>query len=189
MEGNGMTIKINDDGTVRKPNHFTRNVLIIIAIPVALYLIIGLIFMFSFATYQTKSNLSDEGKASLAKEALMPQIAQYVERYGTRGFQDVDLQIETRTFKNFDELVEAMPYLARYKDSESVSGSDIKGKCAKVYEIAEVRPCGNRPTPLPLNYGIVDSDSPSTMEYYTWKYSIYEYKDGSCRFVVLMISG
>ena len=184
-----MAIKITDEGTAKKPNHYTRNVLIIIAIPVAFYLIMGFAFMFSLATYQTKSNLSDEGKASLAKEALMPQIAQYIERYGTRGFQDVDLQIETRTFKSIDELVEAMPYLASYKGSESVSGSDVKGKSAKVYEIAEVRPCGTRPMPLPLNYGIVDSDSPSTMEYYTWKYSIYEYKDGSCRFVVLMISG
>ncbi len=185
-----MTVKITDEGNItKKANHYARNLFLIIAIPVGLYLLVGMFFMFSIASFHVTSNLSEERKASLAKEALMPQIAQYVERYGTRGFQDIDLQIETRTFKNFDELVEAMPYLARYKDSESVSGSDIKGKSAKVYEIAEVSPCGNRPMPLPLNYGIVDSDSSSRMEYYTWKYSIYEYKDGSCRFVILQITG
>lgn len=185
-----MTVKITDEGNItKKPNHYARNVFLIIAIPVGLYLLVGMFFMFSLASFHVTSNLSEERKASLAKEALMPQIAEYIERYGTRGFQDIDLQIETRTFKNFDELVETMPYLARYKDSESVSGSDIKGKSAKVYEIAEVRPCGNRPMPLPLNYGIVDSDSSSIMEYYTWKYSIYEYKDGSCRFVILQITG
>ena len=189
MEGNGMTIKINDDGTVRKPNHFTRNVLIIIAIPVGLYFLVGLLFALTLGSFQVRTDLSDEDRSSLAKEALMPQLAKNIERYGTRGFQDVDLQIETRTFKNIDELVETMPYLVRYKNSESKSGSDVKGKSAKVYEVAEVRPNGSRPMPLPLNYGMVESDSSSRMEYYTWKYSIYEYRDGSCRFVVLMISG
>ena len=117
----------------------------------------------------------------------MPQIAQYVERYGTRGFQDVDLQIETRTFGSIDELVEAMPYLARYKDSEVISGSDIKGKGAKVREIAEVCPKYNKSYVLPLDYSIVDSDGSSGMSSWTWKYSIYEYKDGSCRLVILQI--
>ena len=182
-----MTIRVTDEGTVtKKPKHFMRTVLLIIAIPVALYILLFFAFVFSLVTFQVQGNLSDENKASLAREALMPQIAEYIERFGTRGFQDIDLQIETRTFNNIDELVAVMPYLGRYKDAESSEGSDVKGKSAKVYEIAEVRPCGYRPMPIPLNYGIVDSDSPSTMEYYTWKYSIYEYKDGSCRFVILV---
>ena len=181
-----MTVKITDEGNItKKPNHYARNLFLIIAIPVGLYLLVGMFFMFSLASFHVTSNLSEERKASLAKEALMPQIAQYVERYGTRGFQDVDLQIETRTFGSIDELVEAMPYLARYKGSEVTSGSDIKGKGAKVYEIAEVCPSNSRPSVLPLDFSTIDSDGYSRMSSWTWKYSIYEYKDGSCRFVIL----
>ena len=183
-----MTVKITDEGNItKKPNHYARNLFLIIAIPVGLYLLVGMFFMFSLASFHVTSNLSEERKASLVKEALMPQIAQYVERYGTRGFQDVDLQIETRSFGSIDELVEAMPYLARYKDSEVISGSDIKGKGAKVREIAEVCPKYNKSYVLPLDYSIVDSDGSSGMSSWTWKYSIYEYKDGSCRLVILQI--
>ena len=185
-----MTVKITDgEITPKKPKKYARNVILIISIPVGLYLLVGLVFMFSLGGFHVNNNLSDEEKASLAKEALMPQIAEYVERYGTRGFQDVELQIETRTFKSIDELVEAIPYLGRYKKSESGSGSDIKGKSARVHEIAEVRPVNSRPASLPLDFSIVDSDSSSRLEYWTWKYSIYEYKDGSCRFVILQIPG
>ena len=183
-----MTVKITDEGNItKKPTHYARNVFLIIAIPVALYLIVGFAFMFSLGSYQTKSNLSDEGKASLAREALMPQIAEYIERYGTRGFQDIDLQIETRTFKNFDELVEVMPFLGSYRNAETDSGFDVKSKSAKVYKIAEVCPRYSRPYDLPLDFSEFDSDPDSTTGYWTWKYSIYEYKDGSCRFVILQI--
>ena len=104
-----MTIRVTDEGTVtKKPKHFMRTVLLIIAIPVTLYIFLFFAFVFSLVTFQVQGNLSDEKKASLASEALMPQIAEYIERFGTRGFQDIDLQIETRTFKNIDELVAVM---------------------------------------------------------------------------------
>jgi hypothetical protein len=143
--------------------------------------------VFSLANFQVTTDLSDEKKASLAKEALMPQIAEYIERYGTRGFQDIDLQIETRTFKIFDELVEVMPFLGSYRNAETDSGFDVKSKSAKVYKIAEVCPRYSRPYDLPLDFSEFDSDPDSTTGYWTWKYSIYEYKDGSCRFVIFVV--
>ena len=183
-----MTVRVTDEGIIpKKPKHYMRNVFLIIAIPSGLSLLVCLIMVFSLANFQVTTDLSDEKKASLAKEALMPQIAEYIERYGTRGFQDIDLQIETRTFKNFDELVEVMPFLGSYRNAETDSGFDVKSKSAKVYKIAEVCPRYSRPYDLPLDFSEFDSDPDSTTGYWTWKYSIYEYKDGSCRFVILVV--
>ena len=181
-----MTVRVTDEGIIpKKPKHYTRNVFLIIAIPFGLSLLVCLFMVFSLANFQVTTDLSDEKKASLAKEALMPQIAEYIERYGTWGFQDIDLQIETRTFKNFDELVEVMPFLGSYRNAESDSGFDVKSKSAKVYKIAKVCPRNSRSSDLPLDFSKFDSDENSLMERWTWEYSILEYKDGSCRFVIL----
>ena len=183
-----MTIKVTGEDVITKSRHRPlRKVLLIISIPFAAYLLVGLLLAFAFGSFHVYGNLSEEEKASLAESALMPQIAEYIERHGLRGFQDVDNQIETRTFNSIDELVTAIPCLECYKSAGTRDGCDIKGKSAKIYEIDEVRPCNGRSSVLPLDFTSVDSAPYSTMDDWTWKYSIYEYKDGSCRFVILQI--
>ena len=84
--------------------------IIIAAIPVIL---IVLFFrgLFSLAGFKVTKDLSEDAKVSMAEQALLPDMAEYVDRYGLRGFQDVDLQIETVKFDSIDELVSAFPYL------------------------------------------------------------------------------
>ena len=160
-----------------------RVILIILAIPALLY---GLVFcgMSSFTRWQVHEDVSYEEKARSARSALMPQVAEYVERHGLRGFQDVDCQVETRLFGSIDELTAVIPELECYKTSATKSGNDIKGKKVTVYEIETVRPCSGRTSVLPVDFSLVDADSQEN--YWIWHYSIYEYKDGSCRFVMLI---
>ena len=139
--------------------------------------------MLSLTSFHVSSNFSDERKASIAKTVLMPQIAKHIERTGVRGFQDPDFQVETKAFGSMDELVAAMPSLGSYKYSTVSTGSDVKGKSAKKYEIAKVCPSSSRASVLALDFSSV-SDS---QMYWTWEYSILEYRDGSCRFVVLQV--
>ena len=160
-----------------------RIIIIIIAIPALLYglVMLGCASLYKFKVYNDSSY---EEKARSANSALMPQVAEYVERHGLRGFQDVDCQVETRLFDNIDDLTAAIPSLECYKTSTTKSGNDVKGKKVTVYEIDSVRPCEGRTSVLPLDFSLVKADSQEN--YWTWDYSIYEYKDGSCRFVILI---
>ena len=167
--------------STKKP---VAKVLILLAIPV----ILGVLFfrgLSSFVEFHVTKDLSYEMKASQAKQALMPEIADYIERYGLRGFQDVDLQIETVKFNSIDELVETFPCLARYETAETHVGRDVKNKSATVYEIETFSPSKDRTSCLPLDTSSIKPDS--QINSWTWKYSIYEYNDGSCRFVILVM--
>lgn len=75
-------------------NKTVRIVLIVLAAIAAFFLFVMIAFV-PMTTFQWHGNLSSEDRVSLAEQALMPRIADYVERYGTRGFQNPDLQIET----------------------------------------------------------------------------------------------
>ena len=178
-----MVIKVTDENIAAKKRSFDRAVLTSVCVPVITIVLFVLILMFSFGSFHVYGNLSDEEKTSLAKEALMPHIAAHIERYGVRGFQDPDVQIETKAFGSIDELVAAMPTLGIYKNSTVSRGSDIKGKSAKKYELAKVNPVSNRQSLLPLNFSSVSDQE----VYWTWEYSILEYKDGSCRLVILEV--
>lgn len=163
-----------------------RTYLIILLIPA---LIIGFVFLgiAGITTFHVHKNLSYNEKTQYANYALMPDIANYIERYGVRGFMDADCQIETVTFNSIDNLTSAMPFLECYKDSPVSSGKDIKGKKAKVYELDTVRLFNSRSSVLPLSFDLVEKDSQE--EYWTLKYSIFEYSDGTCRFVIFICPG
>ena len=157
--------------------------IIIAAIPVIL---IVLFFrgLYSLASFHVTKDLSYDAKASQAKQALLPDIAQYVERYGLRGFQDVDLQIETVKFDSKSELIETFPYLSSYGTVEPQSGRDVKAKKVTVYEIESFKPSRDKSSSLPVDTSSIKPDS--QVNNWTWEYSIYEYSDGSCRFVILV---
>ena len=179
-----MTVNVNNEQVVtKKRSAFSRGERIFIFSSFALLFLIIVYGMVSLTSFHVHSNFTAEEKASLAKSALMPQIANYIERDGVRGFQDADLQIETKTFASIDELVAAMPSLGCYKNSKVSRGSDVKGKSAKKYELAKVCPVSSRQSVLPLNFSSVSDQK----VYWTWEYSILEYKDGSCRLVILEV--
>ena len=157
--------------------------IIIAAIPVIL---IVLFFrgLFSLASFKVTGDLSEDAKVSMAEQALLPDIAEYVDRYGLRGFQDVDLQIETVKFDSIDDLVKACPYLSSYRSAQTHTGSDFKNKKATVYEIESFKPSQDNTSSLPLDTSSIKPES--QRKNWTWEYSIYEYSDGSCRFVILV---
>ena len=158
-------------------------VIFYVSIPIVV-VVLFYIWAYSLTGFQVHKNLSYEAKVSQSKQALMPEIAEYVERYGLRGFQDTDLQIETVKFNSIDELVETFPCLARYETAETHVGRDVKNKSATVYEIETFSPSKDRTSCLPLDTSSIKPDS--QINSWTWKYSIYEYNDGSCRFVILV---
>ena len=157
--------------------------IIIAAIPVIL---IVLFFrgLFSLASFKVTGDLSEDAKVSMAEQALLPDIAEYVDRYGLRGFQDVDLQIETVKFDSIDDLVKAFPYLSSYESAQTHTGSDFKNKKATVYEFESFKPSQDNTSSLPLDTSSIKPESQKKS--WTWEYSIYEYSDGSCRFVILV---
>lgn len=157
--------------------------IIIAAIPVIL---IVLFFrgLFSLASFKVTGDLSEDAKVSMAEQALLPDIAEYVDRYGLRGFQDVDLQIETVKFDSIDDLVKAFPYLSSYRSAQTHTGSDFKNKKATIYEIESFKPSRDKTSSLPLDTSSIKPESQKKS--WTWEYSIYEYSDGSCRFVILV---
>ena len=158
-------------------------VIIFIAIPV---IVVVLFFrgLYSLASFHVTKDLSYDAKVSQAKQALLPDIAQYVDRYGLRGFQDVDLQIETVKFDSKSELIKTFPYLSSYGTVEPKSGRDVKDKKVTVYEIESFKPSRDKSSSLPLDTSSIKPDS--QVKNWTWEYSIYEYSDGSCRFVILV---
>lgn len=157
--------------------------IIIAAIPVIL---IVLFFrgLFSLASFKVTGDLSEDAKVSMAEQALLPDIAEYVDRYGLRGFQDVDLQIETVKFDSIDDLVKAFPYLSSYESAQTHTGSDFKNKKATIYEIESFKPSQDNTSSLPLDTSSIKPESQKKS--WNWEYSIYEYSDGSCRFVILV---
>ena len=157
--------------------------IIIAAIPVIL---IVLFFrgLFSLASFKVTGDLSEDAKVSMAEQALLPDIAEYVDRYGLRGFQDVDLQIETVKFDSIDDLVKACHYLSSYRSAQTHTGSDFKNKKATIYEIESFKPSQDNTSSLPLDTSSIKPESQKKS--WTWEYSIYEYSDGSCRFVILV---
>lgn len=157
--------------------------IIIAAIPVIL---IVLFFrgLFSLASFKVTGDLSEDTKVSMAEQALLPDIAEYVDRYGLRGFQDVDLQIETVKFDSIDDLVKAFPYLSSYESAQTHTGSDVKNKKATIYEIESFKPSQDNTSSLPLDTSSIKPESQKKS--WTWEYSIYEFSDGSCRFVILV---
>ena len=87
-------------------------------------------------------------------------------------------------FDSIDELVSASPYLSSYRSAQTHTGSDVKNKKATIYEIESFKPSEDKTSSLPLDTSSIKPDSQK--KHWTWEYSIYEYSDGSCRFVILV---
>lgn len=158
-------------------NKDLRLVLTILAGIAGVYFLMFILFL-PVTTFQWRKNLSAEDRVSLAKQALKPQIADYVERYGTRGFQDIDLQIESVKFGSREEMAEKLFI------GQALDGLPVNNKEAE-YEIETLRPSDGSNSKVGADISLISSDSQK--QYWTWHYSIHEYKDGSCRFIVLVV--
>ena len=177
-------------------------VIVFLALMVAFIFIYGLHSLLSFHVH---TNLSPDTKSKMASLARRPGIASYIERYGDRGPMDIDYQIETRTFPNLSALANSISPVEPVSEelaielgltpsvsSQSASavtgienavsqatprtGTDLNGKKAKIYKIDYY---------CPASEPDFDPDGPYNQEnYWSWTYSVYEYSDGTCRFVV-----
>ena len=173
-------------------------VVIFLALMVAFIFVYGIHSIISFHVH---TDLSPEKKAQMASFAKCPGMTGYIERYGDRGPMDIDYQIETCTFPSLAAVgssihVEAVneeiyKVLGESSGSSSTTktwieaavsqatprtGKDLKGKKAKVYQVDYYCPASEP------NY---ESDGSYNQEdYWEWTYSVYEYPDGTYRFVV-----
>lgn len=173
-----------------------------------LALMVAFIFIYaihSLLSFHVHTNLSPETKAEMASLAKRPGISDYIERYGDRGPMDIDYQIETCTFPSLAALGNSINYVEPVSEeiakelglSPSVSnqsaatvtgiekavsqttprtGTDLKGKKAKIYQVGYYCPASSQ------DY---ESDGTYNQEdYWQWTYSVYEYPDGTYRYVV-----
>ena len=173
-------------------------VVIFLALMVAFIFVYGIHSIISFHVH---TDLSPEKKAQMASFAKCSSMAGYIERYGDRGPMDIDYQIETCTFPSLAavgssihvEAVNEEIYKVLGKSSGSSSttktwieaavsqatprtGKDLKGKKAKVYQVDYYCPASEP--------GYVSDGSYNQEDYWEWTYSVYEYPDGTYRFVV-----
>lgn len=165
-------------------NKTLRITLLILAAIAAPYIFCFIAFL-PVTTYQWHGNLSSEDRGSLAEQALMPQMADYVERYGTRGFQDVELKIETVKFSSLEEMAEKLNLGKSIDALNAAKGSDMKNQKDAVYDLNSIRPVDRRYSDVGADFSLIKTDS--LKESWTWNYSIQTYKDGSCRFIVLIL--
>ena len=107
--------------------------LMVILVPVVLYITIMLVFGHSATSWHV-SELPDTGsKTSYANHTLLPGISGYIDRTGMRGFQDTELQLETREFSTLGGLYGILPQsskedLKRVMASTPVETKDIKAQ-------------------------------------------------------------
>ena len=177
-------------------------VVVLLALMVAFIFVYGIHSIISFHVH---TNLSPKTKAEMASFAKRPGISDYIERYGDRGPMDIDYQIETCTFPSLAALGNSINYVEPVSEelakelglSPSVSnqsaatvtgiekavsqttprtGTDLKGKKAKIYQIGYYCPASAP--------GYVSDGSYNQEDYWEWTYSVYEYPDGTYRFVV-----
>ena len=123
-----------------------------------------------------------EDKADRACRALMPGIADILERYGRRGFRDSEDMLESHTFESLDDLISALPdgcedsVRKTMKDAEPKQSKDITGQSVNLYEIMYQLPQATK------------EELGKKYEYYYYgvhiDYYILEYEDGSYRFAV-----
>ena len=142
-------------------------VVIFLALMVAFIFVYGIHSIISFHVH---TDLSPEKKAQMASFAKCSSMAGYIERYGDRGPMDIDYQIETCTFPSLAALGNSINYV------EPVSEEIAK-------ELGLSPSVSNQSAATVT--GIEKSDGSYNQEdYWEWTYSVYEYPDGTYRFVV-----
>ena len=184
-------------------------VIVLLAVAVPCLFFYG---VYSLTKFHVHTNLSESTKNNMADFAKKPGIAPYIERYGDRGPMDIDYQIETCSFASLGALcnavndrVETVDYEidillgeehtsgvkspsapAPSKIEQAVlngtprDGRDLMGKKVKVYTIESYSP---------MNDKTYQTDASYSQEYYwDWSYSVFEYPDGTYRYVVNILT-
>ena len=133
-------------------------------------------------TWTVKEFTTSESREDYACRALMPGIADILERYGRRGLRDSEDMLESRAFNSLDELVKALPkgfedaIRKTVKDAKPVQSKDITGKSVTMYGVMYQLPMAGK------------EDLDKKYEYYFYgvrmSHYILEYEDGTYRFAV-----
>ena len=133
-------------------------------------------------TWTVKEFTTAESREDYARRALMPGIADILERYGRRGMRDSEDMLESRAFSSLDEMIEALPkgcedaVRKTIKNAEPKESKDITGKSVTMYGVMYQLPQAKR------------GDLDNKYEYYFYgvrmSHYILEYEDGTYRFAV-----
>lgn len=156
----------------------------VLIIIISAVLLFGVYFlaMASMVSRKVRTNLSEEDKKSFAEFALMPRLADSIESYGVRGPMDPDYQIETCKYGSKEELFKAIPQVkSKMRSTEDETDYDLKSKKVKIYNLETLYPSDSKSSSF-ADCSLIDEDSME--KYYTWEYKVYEYNDGSYRFVI-----
>lgn len=136
--------------------------------------------------WQVHEPMTGTEQRQLACMALMPSIADILERYAERGLRDSEYLAESRAFGGIGELTAALPAGSEIGIGETLKEGiperteDIKGTAVTRYEISWALPQATK------------EELPSKYEYYTYgcfiHYYLLEYDDGSWRFAAEIVT-
>ena len=161
-----------------------KGLIIVFSIILANILMIGTFYLHfqRQMTWTVREFTTNEEKADYACRALMPGIADILERYGRRGMRDSEDMLESRAFTSLDEMIESLPKGCEdavrntMKDAEPKQSKDITGKSVTMYGVMYQLPMAKR------------EDLDKKYEYYFYgvhmSHYILEYEDGTYRFAV-----
>jgi hypothetical protein len=126
--------------------------------------------------------MTAEEKTDFSCKALLPSIADCLERYGDKGLRDSEYMVESCLFSNKEEFIEGLPksFSASIEKTlnEGVpeSATDLKGVSVERYAVMYELPVATK------------DELDAKYEYYTYgcfiNYYILKYEDGSFRFAV-----
>lgn len=158
---------------------FLKSIIIVIIMVFGLYFAmqILMVLMFAGTTRWHVRKISSAERQNYAEYAFLPGIDDALERFATRGWQDVESQLETYAYKSLDELCDALPegcgpaVRNALMSSTPTEETDVKGKTAQAYLITD---------DLPIKRDETDEQ----VRYERRNYYVYKYKNGKYRFVI-----
>ena len=133
-------------------------------------------------TWTVKEFTTAESREDYACRALMPGIADTLERYGRRGMRDSEDMLESRSFGSLDEMIKALPegfedaIKKTVKEAKPEQSKDITGKNVTMYGVMYQLPMASK------------EDLDKKYEYYFYgvrmSHYILQYEDGTYRFAI-----
>ena len=151
-----------------------------------LFVVYGIVNVFLFlradSKWNDRSNMSAEDKTRWSYYVALPEAEPCFEYYSIRGAIDPRYMVETREYKNVEEMCEDLPEgcedaISEALSSESKEDEDTRGEDIKQYKVEKDL--------LPL---LSDEEIESKYGAYAYaghrEYYVNEYEDGTYRFIL-----
>lgn len=156
-------------------------ILIIAAVWIGFIILFNIIFLIQASkavAWNIREPVSSESKDFLGNVSMYPDAMPYMERYGTRGWQDIEYRVETVRFESMEILAETFPNaknaITSALEQEAKETKDLEDTSVKEYEI-------NLPTKKEEE---LSSKYKDIYDFYFRSFAVDVYEDGSVRLIL-----